>query len=47
MINFVIEGSRVRFDINVAAASARGLTVSSRLLRLARTLSNAPPGVDR
>jgi hypothetical protein len=36
MINFVIDGGRVRFDINAAAASARGLRMSSRLLRIAR-----------
>ena len=38
MIAFVIDGGRVRFDINVSAASARGLTLSSRLLQVARTI---------
>jgi len=36
MIAFVHEGDRVRFDINNAAAQQVGVTVSSRLLRLAR-----------
>jgi hypothetical protein len=36
MINLVVEGGRVRFDVNAAAAAARGLTVSSKLLRIAR-----------
>ena len=39
MIAFVIDGGRVRFDINVSAAAARGLTLSSRLLQVARTIS--------
>ena len=38
MIAFVIDGGRVRFDINLSAASARGLTLSSRLLQVARTI---------
>jgi hypothetical protein len=35
MINFVIEGKRVRFEINRRASAAAGLAVSSRLLDLA------------
>ncbi|HXD75323.1 MAG TPA: YfiR family protein [Vicinamibacterales bacterium] len=38
MIAFVIDGGRVRFDINEPAAMARGLTLSSRLLQVARTI---------
>jgi hypothetical protein len=38
MISFVIDGGRVRFDINMSAASARGLILSSRLLQVARTI---------
>ena len=36
VIAFVRENNRIRFDINRAAASRRGLNVSSKLLRLAR-----------
>jgi hypothetical protein len=36
MIVFVIEGTRVRFDINLRLAEAAGLRVSSKLLRVAR-----------
>ena len=36
VIAFVRDDNRVRFDINRAAASRRGLNVSSKLLRLAR-----------
>jgi hypothetical protein len=36
MIAFVRDGDRVRFDVNNAAAQGAGLSVSSRLLRLAR-----------
>ena len=36
VIAFVRENNRIRFDINRAAGSRRGLNVSSKLLRLAR-----------
>jgi hypothetical protein len=36
MINFVVEEGRVRFDVNAASATARGLRLSSRLMSLAR-----------
>jgi len=36
VIAFVREDNRLRFDINRASASRRGLNVSSKLLRLAR-----------
>ena len=36
MIAFVRDGDRIRFDVNNAAAQGVGLTISSRLLRLAR-----------
>ncbi len=39
MIAFVIDGGRVRFDINQTAAAAHGLTLSSRLLQVARTVT--------
>jgi hypothetical protein len=35
MVGFVSERSRVRFEINVGAADARGLKVSTRLMALA------------
>jgi hypothetical protein len=42
MISFVIQDNRVRFDIDVAAVQGSGLTISSRLLSLARTVRRAP-----
>jgi hypothetical protein len=36
VIAFIIEDSRVRFVVNVDAASQAGLTISSRLLALAK-----------
>jgi hypothetical protein len=38
MIRFVIEQSKVRFEINVAAAEKAGLKVSSKLLALAKSV---------
>jgi hypothetical protein len=38
MIAFVIDGGRVRFDINLPVATSHGLTLSSRLLQVARTV---------
>jgi hypothetical protein len=38
IIRFVLEENRVRFEINLAAAEANGLKLSSRLLRLARSV---------
>ncbi|HET9947508.1 MAG TPA: YfiR family protein [Longimicrobiales bacterium] len=35
IIEFVVAGNRIRLEINVAAAAREGLTISSRLLRLA------------
>jgi len=37
LIGFVVENGRVRFDVNVAGAAARGLAFSSKLLRVARS----------
>jgi len=37
-IQFVIENDRVRFDVNLANAERARLTVSSRLLRVARKI---------
>jgi len=36
IINFVMEGNKVRFEINDAAAKQVGLRISSKLLNLAR-----------
>jgi YfiR/HmsC-like len=36
MIRFVVESNKVRFEINDAAARAAGLTISSKLLNLAK-----------
>ena len=38
IINFVLEDSRVRFEVNVDAAKQAGLTISSRLLSLAKVV---------
>lgn len=38
VVLLVREGTRLRFDIDLAAASASGLTLSSKLLHLARTI---------
>jgi hypothetical protein len=41
MIEFVNEGSRIRFRINLQAAEAAGLTLSSELLRVATAVRRA------
>jgi hypothetical protein len=42
VVTFVREGDRVRFDVNVGEAQRAGLTISSRLLRVARRVSAGP-----
>lgn len=42
IISFVIERGRVRFDINVDAANKANLKVSSKLLKVARFVKDAP-----
>jgi hypothetical protein len=42
MIQFVREGNRVRFEINLAAAQRAGLTLSSELLKVAVAIRRAP-----
>ena len=42
MLQFVVQGSRVRFHVNLAACEAAGLRVSSDLLRVASTVRRAP-----
>jgi hypothetical protein len=45
MIQFVLEGSRVRFEINLASAEAAKLSVSAELLKVAVTVrKNGQPG---
>lgn len=43
IIDFVLDGGMVRFEINQDAAKLAGLTISSRLLRLARTPTHGEP----
>jgi hypothetical protein len=42
MINFYLEGSKVRFEINQEAAQREGLKISSQLLSLARIIKSEP-----
>lgn len=42
IVNFVLEGSRVRFEINQEVAERVGIRVSSKLLRLARRVVSGP-----
>lgn len=44
VIRFVLEQNRVRFDVNLDAAEANRLKLSSRLLSLARAVQPARPG---
>jgi YfiR/HmsC-like len=45
MIQFVLQGDRVRFEVNPASAAEAGLTLSSDLLKVAVAVrKNAPPG---
>ena len=43
VIALVVEDNRVRFDVNVAAARGHGLTISSKLLRVARKVVEPAP----
>jgi hypothetical protein len=42
IINLILEDNRVRFEVNVEAAKEADLNISSRLLALARIVSQAP-----
>jgi len=45
MIQFVLEGKKVRFEVNLTATQHAGLTLSSDLLKVATTVRrNAAPG---
>jgi hypothetical protein len=43
IINFVLDGERVRFDANVEAAGQAHLKLSARLLTIARAVVGNPP----
>ena len=43
MINFDVEGGRVRFDVGLASAQKSGLTLSSRLLAVAQVVEKRSP----
>jgi YfiR/HmsC-like len=47
VIRFVLEDNRVRFEVNVAAARQADLTISSRLLTLARIIQQASADVRK
>ena len=42
MIQFVLDGNRVRFEINLAAAQRAGLNLSSQLLKVAVAVRRTP-----
>jgi len=42
MIQFVLDGNRVRFEINIATSRRAGLNLSSELLKLARAVRRTP-----
>ncbi len=42
IINFTLEGSKVRFEINQDAAGRAGIKISSKLLRLATRVKGSP-----
>ena len=42
IINFVLEGSKVRFEINTESADRAGIKISSKLLQLAKRIVTNP-----
>ncbi len=42
IINFILEGSKVRFESNQEAAERAGIKISSKLLRLATQVKGSP-----
>ena len=45
MIQFVVEGNKVRFEVNLTSAERAGLTLSSELLKVATAVTrNSQPG---
>jgi hypothetical protein len=47
IINFYVEGSKLRFEINPTAAQRRGLKVSSQLLSLGKVVEPEASGADK
>lgn len=41
-INFVIQGNRIRFDVDLDATNRQGLRLSAQLLKVARTVRGEP-----
>jgi hypothetical protein len=46
MIQFVLEGNRIRFEVNLAATQRAGLTLSSELLKVATAVRKNPHAGD-
>ncbi len=46
MIQFLIQGDRVRFEINAGTAQKAGLSLSSQLLKVAAAVRGAPAGAQ-
>jgi hypothetical protein len=46
MIQFVLEGKKIRFEVNLTAAQHAGLTLSSELLKVATTVRRSSPSGD-
>jgi hypothetical protein len=46
MVQFVLEGKRVRFEVNSATAERAGLTLSSELLKVAVNVRRSVPAGD-
>jgi hypothetical protein len=44
MIQFIAQGSKIRFEVNLAAAEGAGLMLSSELLRVAAAVRRNEPG---
>jgi len=44
MVEFVLDGNKVRFEVNLAPAEHAGLTFSSELLKLAANVRKTRPG---
>jgi hypothetical protein len=46
MIQFVQEGKKVRFEVNLSAVQQAGLSLSSELLKVATAVRRSPPSGD-
>jgi len=42
MIQFVLDGNKIRFEVNLTAAENAGLTLSSELLKVATAVRKTP-----